>query len=137
VRPPRRPAAQVPQESALTKRRFEPARGPAASIGSIACYSTFSYGRDPAGDLVGVATRSVTPVLALTDQHLDVVGEFTATGTVLSGSVTCNPLGVVTATSGMIGKLGYQSGWTAPVTANVNMGSRWYSPATGQFLSGG
>ena len=35
----------------------------------------------------------------------------------------------------MIGNLGYQSGWTDPVTSNVNMGSRWYNPATGQFLS--
>ena len=96
---------------------------------------TFTYSRDPQGGLIGVASQSGTSALALTDQHHDVVGEFTATGTNLSGSTSYDPLGNVTLTSGMIGNLGYQSGWTDPATSNVNMGSRWYNPATGQFLS--
>jgi RHS repeat-associated protein len=96
---------------------------------------TFTYSRDPAGGLVGVAGQPGSAVLALTDQHRDVVGEFTATGSGLSGSTTYDPLGSVVATSGQIGNLGYQSGWTDPVTSNVKMGSRWYNPATGQFLS--
>lgn len=35
----------------------------------------------------------------------------------------------------MVGNLGYQSGWTDPETAKVNMAARWYSPQTGQFSS--
>src|SRR5260370_6018678 len=34
-----------------------------------------------------------------------------------------------------MGSLGYQPGWNAPATGKVNMASRWYSPATGQFTS--
>jgi len=92
------------------------------------------YSRDPSGGLVGIAQGSAS-VLALTDQHRDVVGEFTATGSALTGSTSYDPLGNVTATASQIGSLGYQSGWTDPATGKVNMASRWYSPATGQFTS--
>src|SRR6185437_12568651 len=90
--------------------------------------------RDPAGNLIGVAGGAGS-VLALTDQHLDVVGEFTANGGALTGSSSYDPLGKVLATTGEVGNIGYQSGWTDPSTSNVNMGSRWYNPATGQFIS--
>ncbi len=101
----------------------------------VASDGTYTYSRDPSGGLIGVASQAGTSTLALTDQHLDVVGEFTATGTALTGSATYDPLGNITASTGQIGNLGYQSGWTDPLTSNVNMGSRWYNPATGQFLS--
>jgi len=75
-------------------------------------------------------------VLAFTDQHTDVTGDFTATGTALSASASYDPLGNVTATTGApAGKLGYQSGWTDPATGQVNMTARWYNPAAGQFTS--
>ena len=66
---------------------------------NVASDGTFTYSRDPGGGLigVGVASQSGTAALALTDQHLDVVGEFTATGTSLTGSSTYSPLGTVTA----------------------------------------
>ena len=102
---------------------------------NIASDGTFTYSRDPAGGLIGIGSNSGPAVLALTDAHHDVVGQFTATGSALTGSTTYDPLGNVVATTGQIGNLGYQSGWTDPVTSNVNMGSRWYNPATGQFLS--
>jgi RHS repeat-associated protein len=86
------------------------------------------YTRDSDNDLVGVGTT-----LAWTDQHTDVVGQFTATGTVLSGSTSYDPLGQVTATSGMIGNLGFQSSWTDFTTGRVNMWQRWYNTLTGQF----
>jgi RHS repeat-associated protein len=62
-----------------------------------------------------------------------VVGLFTATGTTLTGSITYDPLGKVLNTSGMLGNLGYQSGWTEGLTGRVNMHSRWYNSDTGQF----
>src|SRR5581483_5658727 len=37
------------------------------------------------------------------------------------------------ATAGMIGNLGFQSGFTEFNTGRVNMAARWYNPATGQF----
>ena len=92
------------------------------------------YTRDPDGDLLGVATATAQ-VMAWTDLHDDVVGQFTATGSVLNGSTTYNPLGKVLATSGMLGNLGYQSEWTDVLTGRVNMHSRWYNTNTGQFDS--
>ncbi len=87
-----------------------------------------SYTRDPEGNLIGVNDR-----LAWTDLHTDVVAQFTATGTTLSGTTTYDPLGKVLATSGMLGNLGYQSEWTDALTGRVNMFARWYNTNTGQF----
>ncbi|GGT97338.1 hypothetical protein GCM10010272_47860 [Streptomyces lateritius] len=77
----------------------------------------------------------MSAVLALTDLHDDVVAQFTATGEALAGSTTYSPFGKVVQSAGMLGALGYQSGWTDPETAKVNMAARWYSPETGQFNS--
>ncbi|WP_329365019.1 LamG-like jellyroll fold domain-containing protein [Streptomyces sp. NBC_01483] len=93
-----------------------------------------SYSRDVDGSLVGVKT-AVSSALALTDMHDDVVAQFTGSGEALAGSATYTPFGKVSATSGMQGSLGYQSGWTDPETAKVNMAARWYSPETGSFSS--
>ncbi|HEV2372371.1 MAG TPA: LamG-like jellyroll fold domain-containing protein [Streptosporangiaceae bacterium] len=100
----------------------------------VASDGTATYSRDPSGGIVGISSGG-NSVLAFTDQHRDVVAEFTATGTTLAGSQTFDPFGNVTAGTGMAGNLGYQSGWTDPSTGKVNMGSRWYSPGTGQFTS--
>ncbi|MCX5607576.1 LamG domain-containing protein [Streptomyces sp. NBC_00047] len=93
-----------------------------------------SYSRDADGSLLGVKT-GVSAVLALTDLHDDVVGQFTAAGEALTGSTAYSPFGKVVASQGMVGQLGYQSGWTDPETDKVNMAARWYSPQTGQFNS--
>ncbi|MFB7371361.1 LamG-like jellyroll fold domain-containing protein [Streptomyces sp. NPDC056222] len=100
----------------------------------VASDGVTSYSRDADGSLLGVKT-SVSAVLALTDLHDDVVGQFTSAGEALSGSTTYSPFGKVVQSSGMLGALGYQSGWTDPQTAKVNMAARWYSPQTGQFNS--
>ncbi|MFC0437396.1 LamG-like jellyroll fold domain-containing protein [Kutzneria buriramensis] len=94
--------------------------------------STYSY--DPSGGLVGIGSSGVN-TLAFVDQHTDVVGDFTANGTSLSGSTTYDPLGNVTATTNQAGRLGFQSGWTDTSTGKVNMAARWYSPQTGQFMN--
>jgi RHS repeat-associated protein len=93
-----------------------------------------TYGHDPGDGLFSVGSASGN-VLAWADQHDDVVGQFTAAGATLSGSTTYDPFGAVTATSGMVGNLGYQSGWTDPTTKRVNMGSRWYDPSLDRFIS--
>jgi RHS repeat-associated protein len=99
---------------------------------TLATDGAASYSRDPAGDVIGVKTGQ-TGVLALTDQHTDVVGEFSATGTALAGSATYDPLGNAIASTNLVGNLGYQSGWTDHATGRVNMAARWYNPTTGQF----
>ncbi|MFJ1616804.1 LamG-like jellyroll fold domain-containing protein [Streptomyces sp. NPDC088249] len=100
----------------------------------VASDGTAMYSRNVDGSLVGVKS-AVSSVLALTDIHDDVVGQFTAGGETLSGSSAYTPFGKVSESTGMLGHLGYQSGWTDPETAKVNMAARWYSPETGQFNS--
>ncbi|HEV2370630.1 MAG TPA: LamG-like jellyroll fold domain-containing protein [Streptosporangiaceae bacterium] len=102
----------------------------------IASDSQSDYTYDPSGTLVAAGQASGgsgTGVLALTDAHTDVVGEFSPSGAALSGSVTYDPLGNVLAASAMSGSLGYQSGFTDSSSGLVSMGARWYSPADGQF----
>ncbi|MEV6348071.1 LamG-like jellyroll fold domain-containing protein [Actinoplanes sp. NPDC051851] len=98
----------------------------------VAADGTSAYVRDVAGDLVGVSS-SAGKRYAWTDSHTDVVGEFTATGTALTGSVSYDPWGTILASGGMTGKLGYQQEWTDQGTGKVNMASRWYDPETGAF----
>ncbi|MFD3566164.1 LamG-like jellyroll fold domain-containing protein [Streptomyces sp. NPDC058667] len=98
----------------------------------VASDGVSTYSRDADGSVVGVKS-AVTAVLALTDLHTDVIAQFTASGEALSGSTTYSPFGKVVQSSMMLGALGYQSGWTDPQTAKVNMAARWYSPETGQF----
>ncbi|HEY4867306.1 MAG TPA: RHS repeat-associated core domain-containing protein, partial [Candidatus Dormibacteraeota bacterium] len=106
---------------------------------TLASDGTSTYTWDPSGtSLAGIGVAGgpqSAGVLALTDGHTDVVGQFTASGTSLSGSATYDPLGNVTTSAGMAGRLGYQSAWTDTANGRVNMNSRWYSPAAGQFTS--
>ncbi|MEV4442187.1 LamG-like jellyroll fold domain-containing protein [Streptomyces sp. NPDC049577] len=95
-----------------------------------------TYTWTPDGGLIGIGTSGAAGVLAFTDEHDDVIGNFTAAGTELSGSTAYDPLGNSTATTGApFGHLGYQSGWTDNATGKVNMAARWYNPATGQFMN--
>ncbi|GIE25331.1 hypothetical protein Ahu01nite_084330 [Winogradskya humida] len=89
---------------------------------------TATYARDPSASVISAGGR-----LTWTDLHDDVVGQFTPTGTTLTGSRTYDPLGKVVTETGMLGNLGYQSEYTEPSTGRVNMAARWYNPGTGQF----
>ncbi|WP_329105020.1 ricin-type beta-trefoil lectin domain protein [Micromonospora sp. NBC_01699] len=104
-----------------------------AGLGNdLASDGTTTYTRDPSGGLLGTASGG-TQRLSWTDLHTDVIGQFTATGTALTGSSTYDPLGKVLAQAGLIGGLGYQSEWTDTATGRVNMHARWYNTDTGQF----
>jgi large repetitive protein len=106
---------------------------------TVAADNQNTYTRDPGGALVGIGVVGGTTsdgVFAYTDLHSDVVGDFTAAGTALSGSAAYDPLGrVLAGSSGLAGQLGYQSGWTDTATGKVDMAARWYNPATGQFMN--
>ncbi|OZV84425.1 hypothetical protein CA850_00760 [Micromonospora echinospora] len=100
----------------------------------LASDGTATYTRGPSGELLGVGTGSgAGSAYAWTDQHTDLVGLFSATGSALTGSTTYDPLGTVLNTSGMVGNLGYQSEWTDGLSDRVNMLTRWYNTDTGQF----
>ncbi len=92
------------------------------------------YTRDPSGAIIGVKVSASSPgTIAYADQHSDLVGRFQPTDTTLSTSTAYGPLGNVLATVGNQVALGYQSEYTN--AGKVNMASRWYNPATGQFTS--
>lgn len=101
---------------------------------TLASDGVSGYLRDPADDLFGTVTAG-TARYSWTDQHSDQVGQFTGTGTTLTGSTTYDPLGKVLNSSTMSGSLGYQQEWTDSGTGRVNMLARWYNPDTGQFDS--
>ncbi|GAA0811418.1 LamG-like jellyroll fold domain-containing protein [Spirilliplanes yamanashiensis] len=98
----------------------------------LAADGSATYVRDSAGDVV--ATRSAGATRNVwTDQHDDVVGQFTADSPTLIGSATYDPLGAVLQSTGLVGGLGYQSEWKDTATNRVNMHARWYNVDTGQF----
>ncbi|MFE4599870.1 LamG-like jellyroll fold domain-containing protein [Kitasatospora indigofera] len=104
----------------------------------LASDGSYTYTWDPGSKLIGtngVGGTTATARSVMTDQHDDVIGQFATGSTTLTGSQTYDPLGNRTATSGVIGDLGFQSGWTDASTSKVNMGSRWYNPGSGQFLN--
>ncbi|GIH27983.1 hypothetical protein Aph01nite_62930 [Acrocarpospora phusangensis] len=91
------------------------------------------YGRDPAGNVLGLQENGGPGLGVLTDWHTDVIGTFD--GTALLGSSAFSPFGEVSAQTGPQRSLGYQSEWTDPDTGKVNMHARWYVPGTGSFNS--
>lgn len=100
---------------------------------------TSTYGRDVDGQLTSEQTGTTKRSL-ISDQHGDVIGGFDPADTTLSqlaDSKTYDPWGNVTATSSTnaLASVGYQGSWTDSSTGQVDMGTRWYSPATGSFDS--
>jgi large repetitive protein len=94
------------------------------------------YVYNPSGSLIS-ASIDGTDVDLWTDAHTDVVGDFTSSGTALSGTAEYDPLGNVLSQTGNASGLsvGYQSGYTDSATGGVDMDARWYTPSSGQFTS--
>ena len=101
----------------------------------VASDSSASYSRDPAGQITGVSTTSGARLLALNNQHNDLSGLFTTSGTALTSSVTYDPWGQVLASAGPAVQVGYQGQWTDPGTGQVDMGARFYKPSAGGFIN--
>jgi RHS repeat-associated protein len=72
----------------------------------------------------------------MSDVHGDVAAMFApdAAAGGLAGSASYSPFGTAAVTGSMPG-LGYQGDYTDPATGLVEMGARWYDPATGSFVS--
>ncbi|MET9106651.1 LamG-like jellyroll fold domain-containing protein [Streptomyces zhihengii] len=97
-----------------------------------------TYGRGASGELLSVAEGTGAARLTVTDKHGDVVGDLSATdgaATSLTASTAYDPFGQVADGTDTAGNAGYQGDWTDPETGQVNMGARWYDPATGVFDS--
>ncbi|WP_158581437.1 LamG-like jellyroll fold domain-containing protein [Actinomadura spongiicola] len=94
------------------------------------------YARGPSDEPLATARGLDTRVL-LSDKHDDVFGTFdpNAALTTLTDSVSYDPFGAPTATTGTKPGIGYQGDWTDPASGQVNMAARWYDPSTGSFLS--
>ena len=106
------------------------------TTGQLAGDGASTYTWTPGGTLAGTAAAGSSGggVLDFTDAHTDLTGQFTAAGTTLAGSQAFGPWGAVTAAGGTLtGSLGYQSQFTSPATGQVDMGARWYNPATATF----
>jgi RHS repeat-associated protein len=98
---------------------------------------TETYARGP-GDELLATSRDTGKRLSLSDLHGDVVGGFDPADTALGAlpdSTTYDPFGKVTAKAGNTGALGFQGDWTDQATGQVDLGARWYDPATGGFAS--
>ncbi|MFF3848265.1 LamG-like jellyroll fold domain-containing protein [Streptomyces sp. NPDC002328] len=95
---------------------------------------TTDYNRTPEGALLSFSTGT-TKQWALTDQHTDLVAGLTPDATQLGGSTSYDPFGKETASGGTTPAVGYQSGYTDPDSADVNMEARWYQPGSGAFTS--
>jgi hypothetical protein len=93
--------------------------------GEVASDSSATYSREPSGSVTGVNTAAGGKTIALSDQHMDLAGVFTAAGTAMAGSSTWDPWGNVIAAAGPAVQVGYQGAWTDPVTKQVHMGSRF------------
>ncbi|WP_098010305.1 LamG-like jellyroll fold domain-containing protein [Streptomyces sp. sk226] len=101
-----------------------------------------TYGRGASDELLSVAEGTGDARLTVTDKHGDVVGDLSATdgaATRLTGSAAFDPFGQRSEAGaqepGTVGNAGFQGDWTDPDTGQVNMGARWYDPATGVFDS--
>jgi RHS repeat-associated protein len=105
------------------------------ATGQLTSDGTATYSRDPSGTLTGINSTGGGRTLAFTNQHDDLAGTFTPAGTALASSATYDPWGQVIAATGPAVHIGYQGQWTDPLTGQVNMGSRFYSPAHGNFLN--
>src|SRR5262249_16159482 len=105
------------------------------TTGQLTADGSDTYTWTPDGSLIGTASSGSSGAgkLDLTDQHTDVIGQFAASSTALTGSPTFGPWGSVTPPGGILGSLGYQSQYTSPTTGQTDMGARWYNPTTGSF----
>ena len=92
--------------------------------------SLFSRGVD--GSLLAVGAGDQKK-LTVSDRHGDVIGTLRPGGSSIEDSVAYDPFGKRIAGSGL--RVGFQGDWTDPESGQVNMGARWYNPASGSFTS--
>ncbi|MCC6434837.1 MAG: hypothetical protein IT196_07400 [Acidimicrobiales bacterium] len=102
------------------------------------------YANTVTGDPLAVWRGGTTTAYLGTDRHGDVVTQHAPTTGNRTASRAYDPFGATSATlngsgtaqpSAWAGALGFQSDWTDPATARVNMGARWYTPTSATFTT--
>jgi RHS repeat-associated protein len=103
---------------------------------TLASDGTSNYSYTPGGAMTGTQIPGGTGYATLSDLHGDLAATFSpAAGTTsLAGYATYSPYGTPTATGNKPG-IGFQGNYTDPATGQVQMGARWYNPATGTFTT--
>ena len=109
--------------------------------GSLPLLLTETTGTDTTAYLYGpggLAYAQINPDATVTYLHHDQVGSVRLltddTGSV-TGSVTYDPYGAVSASTGTLSRLGFAGEYTDIETGFVYLRARYYDPATGQFLT--
>jgi RHS repeat-associated protein len=94
---------------------------------------TTTFSRGPDGTPLWL-TKAGATVAAGMDRHGDLAFTLNANLTVGSTSVY-DPFGVPTVKTGPGTAIGFQADWTEPLTGNVWMGARWYTPGNASFTT--
>lgn len=109
--------------------------------GSLPLLLTEATGTDTTAYLYGpggLAYAQINPDATVTYLHHDQIGSVRLltddTGSV-TGSVTYDPYGAVSASTGTLSRLGFAGEYTDDETGFVYLRARYYGPATGQFLT--
>ncbi len=103
---------------------------------TLAFDGTRDYSYTPSGTVTATQVPGGTGYATMSDLHGDLAATFSPTSTAagLAGYATYSPYGVPAAT-GYQPAIGYQGNYTDPSTGLVQMGARWYNPATGTFTT--
>ena len=96
--------------------------------------TTTTYAHTEAGAPLAEKVGTGSPMFDLRDPHGDVIG-MVSTSAVNQGTSAFDPYGKVLATTGTQSTFGYQGDITDPITKQVDMGTRWYTPSLGRFTS--
>ena len=104
--------------------------------GTLASDGSYDYTYDPSGGVTAAGTIGGSAFVTMNDQHGDLAATFSPTSSAagLAGYATYGPYGTASA-SGNKPNLGFQGNYTDPATGQVDMGARWYNPATGGFTT--
>jgi RHS repeat-associated protein len=95
---------------------------------------TATLTRDPAGKPVSNRVGAANTLVLADTRHEDVTATVDPGTGNLTASVSFDPFGNTTATTGTL-PLGYQGGYTDPDTTLTNAHARWYDAATAIFTS--
>lgn len=103
---------------------------------ALASDGTSEYTYDPSGNLTATGS-SYGAFTTMSDVHGDVAAMFSPTSAAagLAGYESYTPYGAGSKTDYNAEDIGFQGDYTDPATGLVDMGARWYNPATGGFVS--
>jgi RHS repeat-associated protein len=107
----------------------DPTRDGTATTSNLIAHS-------PSGDSIAVKVGTGAAQVIGQDRHGDLTSLFPTTATALTDSYNYDPFGGLTTHTGTTtNHVGFQTDYTDPTTALVDMGARWYAPTVDDFVS--